>query len=130
MLLTIEIKEMLVNLVTVVPRKIQVEVRWRRTLFVQEPLKVKIELDRIDVGNSQTIRHHAVRATAAAYIIMAALRRVLGQLVGNQVIRSECLFMDNVELFLDPRTHNRLVRVRIAPCKSLPGLFGQVREIG
>src|SRR5690606_28557901 len=65
------VEQILINFVTIVPCKINVEIGRRRPFRIEKSLKVKVKFDRVDIRDPETIRNHAVCATPAADIIEA-----------------------------------------------------------
>ena len=54
----IAFKNIFMNIVTVAPRKVDIKVGGRGPFGVEKPFKIEIQLDRIDVGDLQTIGYN------------------------------------------------------------------------
>ena len=87
---------------TVGPGKIQVKVRRRSAVYIDESLKVQIEFNGINIRYLKYIRHNAIGATPPSNMVKPAALRVPDQVPVNQKIGIESLGLNGGQLLLYP----------------------------
>ena len=58
-------EDVILNLAALIPTEVDIEIGRRGPVFVDKALEVEVKLDRIDIGDTQTIRHDGVGPRAA-----------------------------------------------------------------
>ncbi|MNV13047.1 hypothetical protein D3C71_1036740 [compost metagenome] len=97
----IAVENKIIDLVALVPAKIDIKV-WRTlALGVEETLKRKVEGYGVDIGDAQAISNSGIGSRPPAYIVKIASAGVTADLVCNQEIARETQVFDNLELTLD-----------------------------
>src|SRR4051812_19257935 len=72
----ISLEDVIVNIVTLIPTKINIKVRRGLSLWVQKPLKVKVKFNRADVGYLEAIGNDTVCPAAAPHMVKAPRHRI------------------------------------------------------
>jgi hypothetical protein len=91
-------KDILQDLVALVPGEVEIDIRGVAALEVEKALKNELGADRVDVGNAQTIAHHGVGHRTAA--TMGGT--VADNVSHHQEVVGQSLPVDDPELQLQP----------------------------
>ncbi len=90
--------------------EVDVEVRHRYALGIQEPLEQQVVLDRVQVGDAERERHQRARTRAAARSDRdAVLARPADEVGDDQEVSGEAHAADDAEFELEPRRVRRAV---------------------
>lgn len=85
-------------MLAVFPRKIQIKV-WRRlSIEIDESLKVKIQLYRVNICDFKKIGDYTICATSSSYIEIILFLRIADNVPVDKEIGGECLFLNDVKL--------------------------------
>src|SRR5215207_9133481 len=87
--LAIALENIIYDLIAVLPAEINIEIRWRGTVWIEKSLEIQIEVNRIYISDLQAIGHNGIGATAPPYIIKPSALRRADHIPGNQKIGIE-----------------------------------------
>jgi hypothetical protein len=108
-------------------REVDVDVRHRVALGVQEPLEEQVRRQRVDVGDAQHVAHDRPRRGAAAGTDGdAVVLGVLDEVPDDQEVRLEAHLLDHRQLGLEPLDRRGRGRVAVAAPQALLGEAAQV----
>src|SRR5688572_19955479 len=125
---SIFIKNIFVDGIAVVPGKVDVKIRRRCALLIQESLKIQIQLNRVNVGYSQAIRNGAVSTASPADKIKALVFGMIDQIVGDQVVGCKILVFNDSQLFFNAVGPYRFI-VAIAASKALLSFGTEISQV-
>ena len=109
-------------------REVDVDVRHRLALGVQEPLEQQVHVERVDVGDAQDVADdRAGRRSTTGTDGDPVVLGVLDEVPDDQEVRLEAHVLDHGELGLEP--FERGGRRRIAVALAQP-LLGQPAQVG
>src|SRR5262245_35627435 len=107
------LKQVFVNGITIIPRKVDIKIRGRDAFLVQESFEIQVEFDGVYVSNAQAIRYRAVRAASTPDKIETRSFCERDKIVGDKIIRGEFFSQDYSQLFLDPVPYIAVVIFRL-----------------
>ncbi len=108
-------------------REVDVDVRHRHALGVQEALEQQVVAQRVDIGDRQAVGHdRAGRRAAPGSHGDAVLLRELDEVPDDQEVGVEAHAVDHVELHLHALDRGRRRRVAVAQAQALLHALAQV----
>ena len=107
-LLAVTFKQIVLHGIPVAPRIIDVEIGRGSPLGIQKAFEVQVELYGIDIGNAQTVGHHAVGPAAPPHMVKAAREGVAHHVPGNQKIGGKAQLINNAQLLAHPLPRLRM----------------------
>ena len=102
MLVTIPFKDVVNHLVAFFPGIVNVEIGWAGTFRIEETLEIQIKLNRINIGDTQTIGHHAVGTAAAAHVVKTARHGIADHIPGDEKIGRKAKVINDGKLIGNP----------------------------
>ncbi len=83
------------DLIAVAPGEVDIEIGWGGPAGIQEAFEVKVQLNRVHIGNLQAESNDRIGSAAAAYIIEITVAGVLNDVMGDKKVGVEALVIDN-----------------------------------
>ena len=119
--------DVLDHAVAALHREVDVDIRHRDALGVQEPLEQQVVLERVHVGDPQRVGDDRAggRATPGAHRDPVVLRE-LDEVPDDQEVGREAHLLDHAQLHLEPLDRGRRRRVAVALAQPLVGAPAEV----
>ena len=117
------------NVVTVAPRKIQVKIGWVGPKGIDEALEVKIQLNRINVGNAQTVGNYTVGTAATTGVEILLPVRIVHNVVVDEEVGGKAQLANNFEFVLKALLGFGRWRVAVALFQAAQGQPAQQLKV-
>jgi hypothetical protein len=96
MLAAIPLKNIILNIFPLVPGIINIKVRRRSTLRVQEPFKVKVKFDRVNIRYFETIGYYAIGPGTSPHMVITLRTGIADNIPGDQKIGTKVKFVNDL----------------------------------
>src|SRR5690349_15261267 len=72
MLLSISLENIIHDVIAIGPAEINIKVGRRSSFWIQETYKIKVQFNRINIGDAEAISYNRIGATPPPYIVKSA----------------------------------------------------------
>jgi hypothetical protein len=134
-LLPVALEDIVDDFVPVLPAEVQVEVRRRGAVGVEEAFKVQVQFHGIDVGDLQAIGHDGISSATPAHVVEPPALGIADQVPGDEEVGVKPQFMDDLEFLVHPFQGGGAVSIAVAEplqgqlFQELSVVFGPARKM-
>src|SRR5699024_8299122 len=83
---SISLEHILGHFIPFVPAEINIKIGWRRPVGIDKTLEIKIQFQRIHIGDIQAKRHDRIGTASPSNVIISLLLRMADDIPGNEKI--------------------------------------------
>ena len=98
----VALEDIVEHIVALQPGIIDVEIGRTASFRIDKTLKIKVELNRIHIGDPQAVGHHRVGPASAAYMVISAGHGITDDIPGDKKIGREPQFVDDFKFVFNP----------------------------
>src|SRR6185312_8105944 len=99
MLMAISIENVSRYIVPVEPGKVDIEIRRIGAVYIDKPFKIKVKVNRVNIGNIKQVGYHAVGSASPAYIVIALRTGITNNIPIDKKIRCKLHLHYYLQLF-------------------------------
>lgn len=96
MILAVALEDVIDDFISVFPGEVNVKIRRRGTIWIEETLEIQIELYGIDIRYLQAISDDRVSAAATTYVKESTIPGIAKYIPGNEKVGIEFKVIDDL----------------------------------
>ena len=88
------------HIISFVPGEVDIEIRWRAAVGIDESFEVEVEFERIYVGDAQVVRYDGVGPTTPPHVVVARRGGIADDVPGDEEVSTKAHFLDDLQFLL------------------------------